>query len=56
MDMDFSDIFVHYDDISKANINKEYLKLAKHGTRIRFSFSCMNYVGKYDKSRKAVDL
>ena len=23
---------------------------------IRFSFTCMNYVGKYNKSRKAVDV
>ena len=31
MDMDYSDIFVHYDDIAKASINKEFLKMAKHG-------------------------
>lgn len=51
-----SDIFVHYDDIAKANISKDLLKLAKHGERIRFTFSCMNYIGKYNKSRKAVEL
>ena len=56
MDEEGSDIFVHFDDLSKANITKELLKTAKQGFNIKFSFSCMNYVGKYNKSRKAVDL
>lgn len=56
MDLDGSDIFVHYDDIQKANISKDYLKSAKMGNIIRFSFGCMNYIGKYNKSRKAVEL
>lgn len=56
MDNDQSDIFVHYDDLVKANINKEFLKSAKHGNLIRFSFNCMSYIGKYNKSRKAVDI
>lgn len=29
MDKDGSDIFVHFDDIQKAGISKEYLKTAK---------------------------
>eukprot|EP01017_Pseudomicrothorax_dubius_P003136 TRINITY_DN10378_c0_g1_i1.p1 TRINITY_DN10378_c0_g1~~TRINITY_DN10378_c0_g1_i1.p1 ORF type:complete len:467 (-),score=117.98 TRINITY_DN10378_c0_g1_i1:206-1606(-) len=56
MDSDGSDIFVHYDDLSKANISKELLRSARQGTSIRLSFGCMNYIGKYNKSRKAVDI
>ncbi len=31
-------MFVHYDDLQKADIGKEYLKSAKHGNIIRLSF------------------
>ena len=47
---------VHYDDLEKANITKDFLKTAKLGNVIRFTFTCMSYIGKYNKSRKAVDL
>ena len=40
----------------KANINKDILKMAKNGHLIRLAFSCMKYIGKYDKSRKATDI
>ena len=50
------DIFVHYDDLALAGMTKEFLKTSRLGNMIRFSFSCLNYVGKYDKSIKAVDL
>jgi len=56
MDDDGSDIFVHYDDLHKANINKEFLKSARFGNSIRLSFSCMDYIGKYNRSRKATDI
>ena len=56
MDEDNSDIFVHYDDLSKAGMTKEYMRTTKHGQIIRFEFSSMSYIGKYDKSRKAVEL
>ncbi len=56
MDEDGSDIFVHYDDLSKAGISKELLKTARLGNMIKLAFSCMKYVGKYDKSRKATDI
>jgi len=56
MDNDGSDIFVHYDDLIKANINKELLKTARMGNVIRLSFGCMAYLGKYNKSRKATDI
>ena len=55
MDDDGSDIFVHYDDLMKASISKEFLKHNKQGS-LRFSFCCMQYIGKYNKSRKAVDI
>jgi hypothetical protein len=32
------------------------MRTTKQGNIIRFSFLCMIYIGKYDKSRKAVDL
>ena len=56
MDEDGSDIFVHYDDLQKANISKELLKTARLGCMIKLSFSCMKYIGKYDRSRKATDI
>jgi len=56
MDEDGSDIFVHYDDLQKANISKEVLKTARMGCTIKLAFSCMKYIGKYDKSRKATDI
>lgn len=56
MEQDGSDIFVHYDDLSKAGMTKDLLKKAKDGLDIKFSFQCMSYMGKYNKSRKAVEL
>lgn len=56
MDEDGSDIFVHYDDLQKAGINKEFLKNARMGQVIKLAFNCMRYIGKYDKSRKATDI
>lgn len=56
MDDDGSDVFVHYDDLLKSGFDKEYLKCAKSGTVLKFSYSCMSYIGRYNKSRKAVDI
>lgn len=56
MDEDGSDIFVHLDDLSRAGVTKDILRSAKHGNIVKFSFFCMNYIGKYNKSKKAVDL
>ncbi|KRX00189.1 P-loop containing nucleoside triphosphate hydrolase [Pseudocohnilembus persalinus] len=53
---DGSDIFVHYDDLQKANISKEVLKQGKSGSVIKFSFKCLNYIGRHNRSRKAVEL
>lgn len=35
MDLDNCDIFVHYDDLHKAGLNKEMLKSAKFGNILR---------------------
>ena len=57
MDADNRDIFVHCDDLQKAGISKERVKSYKQSDgSIQFSFKVMEYFGKYDKSRKAVDL
>ena len=56
MDGDGSDIFVHMDDLMKANITKDMLKMTKNGYMLRLGFSCMKYIGKYQKSRKATDI
>jgi len=56
MDEDGSDIFVHFDDLQKAGINKEMLKATKMGQVLKLAFNCMKYIGKYDKSRKATDI
>ena len=56
MDEDGSDIFVHYDDLLRANLSKELLRTAKKGNYIKLSFSCFNYIGKHKHSKKAVDL
>ncbi|EGR31360.1 hypothetical protein IMG5_112050 [Ichthyophthirius multifiliis] len=51
-----SDIFLHNDDLQKANISKNALLGQKQGQIIRFQFCCMEYIGKYKQSRKAVDI
>jgi len=56
MEDDGSDIFVHYDDLCKAGITKELLRTARMGNMIRVNFGCMAYIGKYNKSRKAIDI
>ena len=56
LDVDGSDLFVHYDDLKKANVSKEVLKKAKTNYLLRFSFTKMEYFGKYNHSKKAVDI
>ena len=52
---DMSDVFVHFDDLQKANMSKEELKITKNSL-LRFSFVILEYFGKHQKSRKAVDI
>jgi len=55
LDSDNSDLFVHYDELLRAGLTKDLIRLAKvNGTR--FSFRSMKYYGKYDLSQKAVDV
>ena len=57
IDEDKSDIFVHYDDLAKAKISKEMLKTIKHSRNlIKFAFNTISYIGKYNRSRKAIDI
>ena len=50
---DGKDIFVHQDDIEMANIDVRNLSLTKNN---KIAFSVLEYVGKYKKSKKAVNL
>lgn len=56
VDSDQSDLFVHHDDLKKANVTKEILLRAKYNYVFHFSFIIMTYYGKYNLSKKAVDL
>lgn len=57
MDIDNTEIFVHFDDFDKnQGIQKEFIMSYKLGNIIRVSFICMKYIGKYNMSRKAVDV
>ena len=53
---DMSDVFVHFDDLRKAGMHKEQLKITKNSLNLRFSFVILEYFGKHSKSRKAVDI
>ena len=51
------DLFVHYDDLSKAGLSKEKLMTIKNNYELRFEFTYYEYEGKqHRKSKKAVDL
>jgi len=56
VDEDQSDLFVHYDDLKKAKVNKEVLVQAKYSYTFYFSFLIMSYWGKSGLSKKAVEL
>jgi len=55
LDLTGTDLFVHYDDLLKSGITKDFIQMAKAmGTR--FAFRCISYYGKYNLSYKAVDI
>jgi 'Cold-shock' DNA-binding domain len=56
MDVDGSDLFVHYEDLKKAGLTKEFLKVVKGNAYVRFTFNCVSYYGKYSLSRKAINI
>lgn len=53
---DETELFVHYDDLKKANVTKETLLHAKYNYVFHFSFIVMTYYGKHKLSKKAVEL
>lgn len=55
-EQDGTEIFLHGDDLLKANIDLKVLKKKLNSGLIRFSFSILEYMGKYKRSRKIVDL
>ena len=55
-DIDAKDLFFHFDDMKKTNLSKQFLKDAKNRFIVRFLFKVMNYYGKYNLSKKAVDI
>ncbi|KAL4492519.1 hypothetical protein ABPG72_007632 [Tetrahymena utriculariae] len=57
LDSDGSDIFVYYDDLEQAGVTKKMLKESvEKKTKLQFKFNCMSYVGKYQNSKKAIDI
>lgn len=57
IDEDKSDIFVHYDDLAKAKVTKEILRKIKFSRLfVKFAFNSITYIGKYNRSRKAIDI
>jgi len=55
LDHDGTDLFVHYDDLMKSGISISTLQQAKIKD-YHFMFQCMSYYGKYQLSRKAVNI
>eukprot|EP00828_Plagiopyla_frontata_P018492 TRINITY_DN2371_c0_g1_i1.p2 TRINITY_DN2371_c0_g1~~TRINITY_DN2371_c0_g1_i1.p2 ORF type:complete len:183 (+),score=30.37 TRINITY_DN2371_c0_g1_i1:592-1140(+) len=56
MDHENKEIFFHQKDISDSLLTKEKLMQFKVGKIIRLSFAVCTYIGKYNKSKKAVDI
>ena len=57
IDEDKTEIFVHNDDLAKAKITKEVLRELKLSRQyVKFAFNSITYIGKYNKSRKAIDI
>ena len=55
-EQDGSDIFFHYDDVKHTQLSKEFLRHATENFWVKFNFKILGYVGKYDSSKKAVDI
>jgi cold shock CspA family protein len=50
------DLFIHHDDLLKANIDLRKVKKEAVEGVVKMSFCCLDYMGKYNRSRKAVEL
>jgi hypothetical protein len=55
VDGDGSDLFVHYDDLLKAGLSKDGIRMAKV-SGIKFAFQTMSYYGKHNLSKKAINI
>lgn len=55
VDKDGTDLFVHYEEFSKAGMTLESISMAK-SLGLKFIFRRMTYYGKYDLSYKAVNI
>jgi hypothetical protein len=55
-DVDSGDIFLHSDDLLKANLDLKLAMEIKAGKTLRMSFCVLEYLGKYNRSKKAVDI
>jgi cold shock CspA family protein len=53
---DGSDIFFHYDDVKHTLLSKEFLRHATENYEVKFSFQILDYIGKYEFSKKAVNI
>ena len=51
-----TEIFFHYDDIVNENITNDFLTSYRNGNIIKMSFAAMTYIGKYNESRKAIEI
>jgi cold shock CspA family protein len=55
-DVDVADIFLHSDDLLKANLDLKFAMEIKAGKTLRMSFCVLEYLGKYNRSKKAIDI
>ena len=56
LDSTGKDIFVHLGDLQKAGVTVENLRDPKIWKNYKFEFSAVTYIGRHNKSQKAVDL
>jgi hypothetical protein len=52
----FPDLFFHFDDMKKTGLSRNFLKNARDRFIVRFRFKVINYTGKYNHSKKAVNI
>lgn len=52
----FEDVFVYRSEFDQAGIEMSTVRLAKHGTLLTFEFNLAFYFGKYQRSKKALNL
>ena len=50
------DIFFHFEDVRDSKLSKDFLKDSKNKYLVKFSYTIQQYQGKYDDSKKAVNV